>query len=82
MATAKKPAAKTAAKKNAAPTVDSRLNALEKRITHLEEHDIVTKAEGLYGTTRAKVTESYNENPALTIVIGLGVLIVLLLIIT
>jgi|GEM_PF-2190980 len=86
MATAKKVAPKKTAPKPAAkaatPSLESRVKTLENRINQLEEHDLVNKAEDIYGTTRAKVKESYDENPGLTIVIGLGILVVLLLIIT
>lgn len=83
MATAKKTAAKPAPKaKAAAPSVEKRIDALEKRISQLEDHDLFTKAEGIYSSTSTKVKESYDENPGLTIVIGLGILVVLLLIIT
>lgn len=80
--TTKKAASKAKTKQAAKPTAEKRIEALEKRIAVLEERDIVTKAEDIYSTTSNKVKESYDENPGLTIVIGLGILVVLLLIIT
>lgn len=79
-APAKKTATKPAAKSTATPSLEARVKTLEARLTKLEEHDLVNKAEGIYGTTRDKVKESYDENPGLTIVIGLAILVIVLLI--
>lgn len=77
---AKKPAAKAVVKSAATGAgVEKRLAELEVRVAELEENNLSARAEEAYTGVIARVKQSYVENPGMTVVAGLGVVIVLLL---